>query len=101
MTLPLEDSGKGYFCGSLPDEVISAATGKDTVALGPGIGRNAETAALIRTLVEEISLPMVIDADGLNAVSEDVSEGRDFSALIGLGKVHQGFRPSVHPALGS
>jgi NAD(P)H-hydrate epimerase len=73
MTMPLEDSGKGYFCGEIPDAVINAAAGKDAVALGPGIGRNAETAALIRALVEGISLPMVIDADGLNAVSEDVS----------------------------
>jgi len=72
MTLPLEDTGKGYLCTTL-DSLNKALAGKDALAVGPGIGWNAETAALVRGLVQEISLPMVIDADGLNSVSEDVS----------------------------
>ncbi len=73
MTLPLEDFGKGYFGGGLSVQVMRALAGKDAVALGPGIAWNPETAGLIRQLVGEISVPMVIDADGLNAVSEDVT----------------------------
>jgi NAD(P)H-hydrate epimerase len=73
MTLPIEDFGKGYFPGDICVHVETALAGKDVVALGPGIGRHPETSDLIRRLVEEIPLPMVIDADGLNAISEDVS----------------------------
>lgn len=73
MTLPVEDSGKGYFRGDISNAVLKALTGKNAVAVGPGIALNAETAALVRGLVEEITLPLVIDADGLNAVSLDVS----------------------------
>jgi hydroxyethylthiazole kinase-like uncharacterized protein yjeF len=72
MTLPMEDFGKGWLSGDLSVRVESAFDGKDSVALGPGIGRNPETALLVRRLVEEVEIPMVIDADGLNAVSEDV-----------------------------
>lgn len=35
------------------------------LALGPGLGRDAETLELIRRLVEDSQLPLVIDADGL------------------------------------
>lgn len=41
--------------------------GKDVLAVGPGIGAVAETAEFVRTVVNRYNLPMVIDADGLNA----------------------------------
>jgi ADP-dependent NAD(P)H-hydrate dehydratase / NAD(P)H-hydrate epimerase len=37
------------------------------VAVGPGIGRNTETVEVVREAVREIKVPLVIDADGLNA----------------------------------
>jgi NAD(P)H-hydrate epimerase len=40
----------------------------DAVVLGPGLGRHEETDALVRHLVETIGCPLVLDADGLNAV---------------------------------
>jgi len=38
------------------------------VALGPGIGRAEGTERMVRKLVEELQVPMVIDADALNAL---------------------------------
>jgi NAD(P)H-hydrate epimerase len=35
------------------------------LALGPGLGRSAETKALVRRLLEETDRPAVVDADGL------------------------------------
>jgi len=46
---------------------------RDAVAIGPGIGRHHETIELIRRLVPSIDVPMVIDADGLFALSKDNS----------------------------
>ncbi len=37
------------------------------VAIGPGLGREDETAALIRRVVAESPVPVVVDADALNA----------------------------------
>jgi ADP-dependent NAD(P)H-hydrate dehydratase / NAD(P)H-hydrate epimerase len=42
-------------------------TGKTVLALGPGISRQAETSELVRVLVKTTQLPVVLDADGLNA----------------------------------
>jgi len=41
--------------------------GKTVLAIGPGIGTVPETAELVRTLVNARRLPVVLDADGLNA----------------------------------
>jgi len=37
------------------------------LAIGPGLGRKAQTSAWIRALVRSASIPLVLDADGLNA----------------------------------
>jgi len=41
--------------------------GKTVLAIGPGISRQTETSELVRVLVKTTQLPMVLDADGLNA----------------------------------
>ncbi|MGD1101781.1 MAG: NAD(P)H-hydrate dehydratase [Terriglobia bacterium] len=41
--------------------------GKTVLAVGPGIGAHPETAELVRAVVNRYSLPLVLDADGLNA----------------------------------
>ena len=40
---------------------------KDVLAIGPGLGGHAETVGFVRRLVEETVLPVVLDADGINA----------------------------------
>jgi hydroxyethylthiazole kinase-like uncharacterized protein yjeF len=44
--------------------------GVDAVAVGPGLTTNASTTELVRRLVAESPLPLVLDADGLNAFAE-------------------------------
>jgi NAD(P)H-hydrate epimerase len=46
------------------------AEGKSALALGPGLGQADETFALVRRLVRDSPLPLVLDADGLNAIAE-------------------------------
>jgi NAD(P)H-hydrate epimerase len=43
--------------------------GKDVAALGPGLGLGEESVALARHAFAEWRLPMVVDADGLNALA--------------------------------
>jgi len=40
---------------------------KTAVAIGPGISTNAETVQFVRALVPTVKVPVVLDADGLNA----------------------------------
>lgn len=41
------------------------------VGIGPGIGTNRSTAGLLKNLLQEVKVPLVIDADGLNILSEN------------------------------
>jgi ADP-dependent NAD(P)H-hydrate dehydratase / NAD(P)H-hydrate epimerase len=41
--------------------------GKAVLAVGPGLSTHPETQQLVRTIVRESSLPIILDADGLNA----------------------------------
>jgi NAD(P)H-hydrate epimerase len=43
------------------------ARDKSVVAIGPGLSMQNETQQFIRTVVEETALPIILDADGLNA----------------------------------
>jgi hydroxyethylthiazole kinase-like uncharacterized protein yjeF len=43
----------------------------DAVAVGPGLGHAPPTVALVRRLVREVDVPLVLDADGLNAFRGD------------------------------
>ncbi len=43
------------------------AQGKSVLAMGPGLSTNSETQQFIRAVLETTSLPVVLDADGLNA----------------------------------
>ncbi|MCB4791799.1 MAG: NAD(P)H-hydrate dehydratase [Elusimicrobia bacterium] len=39
-----------------------------SVVLGPGLGVNDETAALVKKLLSNIKLPVILDADGINCI---------------------------------
>jgi ADP-dependent NAD(P)H-hydrate dehydratase / NAD(P)H-hydrate epimerase len=71
MTLPLADGGSGHLCSGAKGSIEEALAGKKVVAMGPGIARHPETVHLVRELSAALTLPLIIDADGLNAVSED------------------------------
>jgi ADP-dependent NAD(P)H-hydrate dehydratase / NAD(P)H-hydrate epimerase len=49
---------------------------KNVVAIGPGLGQDPDTVQLIRTMVEQTQLPMIVDADGLNALAGHPSRYR-------------------------
>lgn len=69
MTRPLPDEGRGVFGPAAIDEAADMAVGADVLAVGPGLGRADETFAAVRELVRQARCPLVIDADGLNALA--------------------------------
>src|SRR5579883_1715210 len=48
--------------------------GKTVLAIGPGISRHPETAEFVRTIVQKYAMPVVLDADGLNAFEGQASK---------------------------
>ena len=69
MTVPLPEVRRRR-CLSLRarGEVLRLVARADVVALGPGLGTYRETVGLVHRLLADIRSPLVIDADGLNAL---------------------------------
>lgn len=69
MSVPLPDDA-GHLLEDAADAVLDAAARADAVALGPGLGREPGSFSLAQTLVEQIEQPLLVDADGLNALAQ-------------------------------
>lgn len=49
---------------------------KSAAAIGPGLGQFADTGNFVRLLLEECSIPLVLDADALNLISSGNHQSR-------------------------
>ncbi len=57
-----------------PERLEKLVKGISVVAIGPGLGQNGEAPAFARGFVEKVHLPMVVDADALNAFAGRAGE---------------------------
>ena len=74
MTEPLPETDGGTIAtnaGVAIEELLKSMT---VAAIGPGISRDPHTATLVRSLVTHEKVPMVVDADGLNAFEGHTNE---------------------------
>jgi NAD(P)H-hydrate epimerase len=72
MTVPLPDTG-GSFEPWGVETVLERADRVDALVLGPGLGRAAEAQEFALQLARAAPVPMVLDADGLNAHAGSLS----------------------------
>ncbi len=71
ITRPLAATGDGYLADDAVAQVLETVDRFRVVVLGPGLG--AAAAATARRLVAEIPVPLVLDADGLNALGRELA----------------------------
>lgn len=67
MTEALPETSEGSISLAASHRLTELLADKDVMVLGPGLSRNQETAKLVRQLISNSQLPVVLDADGLNA----------------------------------
>jgi len=90
MLTPLEEQGpesrvhgSGFEFGGLALDQLESAelkvllTGMTVVGIGPGLGQEGTTPQWVRSFVGRVKLPMVIDADALNALAGRTSLLKD------------------------
>jgi hydroxyethylthiazole kinase-like uncharacterized protein yjeF len=65
--LPATPSGKIASEPERPGGLATLLQGMTVLGMGPGIGTHPETQLFVRSVVAHADLPMVLDADGLNA----------------------------------
>jgi ADP-dependent NAD(P)H-hydrate dehydratase / NAD(P)H-hydrate epimerase len=74
MTEPLAETGDGTIAASAREHLAALAKGKSVLGIGPGTSRVPETSELVRALVAKCDIPVVLDADGLNAFEGRTNE---------------------------
>jgi ADP-dependent NAD(P)H-hydrate dehydratase / NAD(P)H-hydrate epimerase len=77
MVRGLSETEGGSIAEGAVDELREFSKNVDVIAIGSGISSNEETARFVRRLVAERTMPVVIDADGLSALSPWSTRGSD------------------------
>ncbi len=72
MTVPLPETNEGTLSKKAKNKILELLEGKTALAIGPGISSNPETVELICTIISETSIPIIVDADGLNALASNM-----------------------------
>ncbi len=78
---PMPTSGKPEEMDAFHEEHSNSfhghGGGKTVLAVGPGLGMHHETQEFVRSMVKRTDLPIILDADGLNAFGRRSDELRD------------------------
>lgn len=82
--LPIEMKGHGLADDAAP-VILELAESADVLAIGPGIGQTAKVPEIIELLLVQAKLPVVLDADGINALAKlrgDLLKRRPSSTVL-------------------
>ncbi|MBU4385443.1 MAG: NAD(P)H-hydrate dehydratase [Actinobacteria bacterium] len=69
MTRPLPQTPRGALSLESANEITELSRRFDVLALGPGMSGDPQAAQLVRELVKTVEKPVILDADGLNAMA--------------------------------
>jgi ADP-dependent NAD(P)H-hydrate dehydratase / NAD(P)H-hydrate epimerase len=81
MVEPLPLTEGGGLGKDAVDRALALAEARDVVVLGPGLGSGVDVRAFVREVLAGCTRPMIVDADGLNAVAP-VGKGAGAVALL-------------------
>jgi NAD(P)H-hydrate epimerase len=68
MTEPLSEHPTGFLGLDSFKRIRELMEGKRVLVLGPGLSTNEDTVKLVHAIIQESSIPVVVDADGINAL---------------------------------
>jgi NAD(P)H-hydrate epimerase len=103
MTFPVAETESGSLHFDSLEDILDLSKEADALVVGPGISREASTMHLVRELLKKTGIPLILDADGLQALCgpHDIEEGGDnkmsemiitphpgeLSSIMGIGKI--------------
>lgn len=82
MTEPLPVGGNGGLDREALGRALALAGKTDAVVIGPGLGQDAATRDFVRSFVADCPAPLIIDADGLNALAPGRSSDPPAAAAL-------------------
>jgi ADP-dependent NAD(P)H-hydrate dehydratase / NAD(P)H-hydrate epimerase len=69
ITYPMEQTDSVSLHYKSLDKIMDLAARNDAAVIGPGISREPETIRLVRELISSLEIPVLLDADGLQALT--------------------------------
>ncbi len=76
LTLPVEETENGSVSEAAFDSIFKDGRQYKAVVIGPGLGLNDSTQRFVQRVVREIDLPVLIDGDGITALSLEMLKER-------------------------
>lgn len=83
IVFPLPDADGKLSADAIP-EILERLPKMNAVLIGPGLGQSQDVTNVVKTVLEQAKCPVVLDADGINAMSKhiDILRGRKFSTIL-------------------
>lgn len=75
--LPLSEHAEGTVSAMASVTALASMQDATAAVLGPGLGLNLATQEFVQKIVREFTSPLLLDADGLNALATRLSSVRD------------------------
>ncbi len=72
MVFPLPCTETGALAGTALDVILERLKTNDICLIGPGLGRSEAVEQIVCTVIRNSTIPLVLDADGINAVSGNI-----------------------------
>ena len=72
MPFPLPSDGKGRLAENAGGELLRRVEKCDVCLIGPGLGTSAEITELVTSMLRIVDKPIVLDADGINAITDNI-----------------------------
>jgi len=82
MTLPLPQSKDKTLCKEGFEKIKDFSQKCKAMAIGPGISSNKQTKELISMIIDQLNIPLVIDADGINVLAGELSLLKKYKASL-------------------
>jgi len=84
MPFPLPDDGLGRLAAKTTGEILRRAGECDVCLIGPGLGRSPEITELVMSAIRIAKAPIVLDADGLSAISgnTDILDKSEYPLIL-------------------
>ena len=84
MPFPLASNDNGKLSTEALPAILDRLGAMKAAVIGPGLGRSDDLKHIVRAIMRESSVPLILDADALNAIAEEISVLRDAGAPVVL-----------------
>ncbi|MEK9628560.1 MAG: NAD(P)H-hydrate dehydratase [Nitrospinota bacterium] len=82
MTVPLQETSSGTLSIEAKNSILKLLEGKSAVAMGPGLSTDPETVRLIGEILPLIQCPLILDADAINALENNLDWLKELKSPI-------------------